>query len=103
PVQELAAGHAAAADAGSDRDVAERVEAAGGAPRVLAQRGRVHVRVEGDRDAEPTADLLADVRVRPARLRRRRDVTPRRRARVRVQRAEGSDPDRVHGPGTLEE
>ena len=82
PVQELAAGHPAAADAGADRDVAEGVEPPGRAPAVLAERGRVDVGVEGDRHRQAPADLLADVGVRPAGLGGRGDVSPGRRRRV---------------------
>src|SRR5207253_2459963 len=68
--------HDAAADSGTDGDVAERLEAGGGAPAVLAERCGVDVRVERDRNAEGPFERGRDVGVGPARLRRRRDAAP---------------------------
>ena len=93
-VHERSADHRAAADPRPDRDVTEGVESPGGAPALLAERGRVDVGVEGDRYRKPAADLLADVGVRPARLRRRRDVSPGRGRRLAVDGAERADADR---------
>src|SRR5512132_4409608 len=103
PVQELAADHAAAADAGADCDVAGGVESSRGSPAVLPERGRVYVRVEGDRYAEAALDLPPEVGLRPAGLRGRRDVAPGRRGGVSVEWAEGADPDCVDRPFAFEE
>jgi hypothetical protein len=61
PVQELAADHAAAADAGSDGDVAGRVESPRRPPTVLSERCRVHVRVERDRNFEASLHLPPEI------------------------------------------
>jgi hypothetical protein len=58
----------AASDAGADGHVAADVQPPRGAPAELAERSRVHVGVEDERDAEAAADLAGDVRVRPAGL-----------------------------------
>src|SRR6266480_492075 len=103
PVHQLAADHAAAADAGANGDVAGGVEITCRPPAVLSERGRVHVRVEGDRYAESALDLPPEVGLRPAGLRSRRDVAPGRRGGVAVEWAERADPDRVDRPFALEE
>ena len=102
-VEELAAGHAAAADAGADRDVAERVDVLGGSPAVLAESGGVDVRVESDRDRQSSPDLGADDCMGPTWFGRRRDLPPRRRRHVPVHRTERADTDCIDRPRTLEE
>ena len=103
PVQQLSARHPSAADPGADGDVAEGVEPLSRAPEVLAEGRRVHVGVEDDGHRQAPLDLLADIGVGPARLRRRRDVPPGRGRDLRVDRAERADPDRLDGPFALEE
>jgi len=98
PVQQAAARHAAAADPGADGGVDERVEAAGGAPAMLSERRRVHIRVEGDRDAELPLDRPGDVGPCPAGLRRSRDP-----AAGKVDGPEQADSDRVDRLGSAEE
>ena len=98
PVDELSARDHSAADAGADRDVDERVEASGRAEAVLAERRRVHVRVERHRDAEARPEWLRDVGVRPSGLGRCRDP-----ARFQVDRAEATDPERLDRAFMLEE
>ena len=64
----------AAADAGPDRHVEQRVGALAGAPAVLAERGRVDVGLDARPrgvQAEPGAEPRQHRRARPARLRRR--------------------------------
>jgi hypothetical protein len=69
-VQDVSVDDRAAADAAPDRDVPERPQLTSRAPAVLAQSRRVHVCVERNWNVEPATDLLPDVCVRPARLRR---------------------------------
>ena len=91
PVDEPAAGDHAGADPGADRDVGERVEPLRRAEAVLADRRRVHVRVERDRHAQPLAKRPGNLRAGPPRLRRRRDP-----ARREVDRPKAADPERRH-------
>jgi hypothetical protein len=65
---------------------------------VLAERRRVHVRVERHRDTEACREWPGDVGVRPSGLGRRRDP-----ARFQVDRAEATDPERLDRAFTLEE
>src|SRR5437016_4243828 len=102
-VQELAADHAAAADAGADRDVTERVDVLGGSPAVLAESGGVDVRVESDRDRQSSPDFGGDDGVGPTGFGRRSDLPPCRRHHVPVHRTERADADCIDRPRTLEE
>src|SRR4029078_6407803 len=79
------------ADAGAHRDVAGRVEPLRRAPTMFAKRGRVDVRVEGNRNGRASPTLLAEVSLRPAGFRRRRYVSPRRGGGVAVQGPERAD------------
>jgi hypothetical protein len=89
PVHELLADHGPAADAGADGHVAEGVQPDGRAPALLAERRRVHVRVERDLHAERRAQRADDVRVGPPRLRSRRDQ-----AAAKVDRPERAEAER---------
>src|SRR4029453_10166185 len=73
-VEQLPADTRPPADPRPDRDVAEGVEALGGAPAMLAERGGVDVRVERDRYREPPPDLGSYGRVCPPLFWCRRDV-----------------------------
>src|SRR5215470_9937947 len=102
-VHDLPADDRAAADAGPDGDVAERVEPDRCAPAMLAQSGGVDVRVEDDRHAQLGTDRSGHVRMRPAWLGRGRDRAPGRRSEPQVDWAERADPDRLDRPVALEE
>src|SRR6185503_8190678 len=103
PVEELPLDQTAAADAGAHRYVAGRVEPLRRAPAMFAERGRVDVRVESNRNGQAAPNLLAEVGLRPAGFRRRRYVSPGRGGGVAVQGPERADSDRVDGPFALEE
>ena len=91
-VHRPAAQQAAPADAGAHGEVDEAVEAAGRAPARLAQRGRVHVRVE--RHGTPRSLVNPPTTsVRPAGLGGGRDVAPGRRSLVEVHRPERANAD----------
>ncbi len=72
-------------------------------PAMFAERSGVVVGVERHPHGETAPDLLAHVGVSPARLGRVRDVAPRRRRELLVDRTERTDSDRLDGPFALEE
>jgi hypothetical protein len=103
PVQGPTRQHDTSANPGPDRDVADGFQTLRGTPAVLTERRCVHVGVEGDGNAQPAAELLPDIGVRPSRLGGGGDVPPRGGRPVLVDRSEGADPDRIHRALTFEE
>lgn len=82
-------------DAGADGDVGDRLNVRAVTAVVqLADRRRIDVGVEADRHVgKRVAESTDDVRVRPARLRRRRDVAVVGRRSTQRERAEARDAD----------
>ena len=93
-VRHLTADDHAAADPGSDRDVAERVESLRGAEAPFAERCCADVGLDRDRHTELRGEQRADVGAGPAGLGRRRDRTEARGAFVEIERPERADSDR---------
>ena len=92
-MQDPAVDDDAAADAGADRQVDERVDVLGRTPQVLAEGGAVDVGVEPDRDAERGPERPHDVGVGPAGLGGLGDPPVGGGVRVRVAGPEGPVPD----------
>ena len=96
PVHQLSADKPAAADAGADRQVQERVQPLRRAPLRFAHRGHVDVRVEADLQAQFSPQHACELRVPPTGFGRGRDVAERRRSWIRVDRSERRDADGRH-------
>ena len=86
--------HSAAANSGTHGDVDESGDSLGCAPSMLAERRRVDVGVEGDREFESAADRTGQIHVPPAGLGCRGNETEVRRRGVQVDWSERGNADR---------